>query len=74
MLDKCYSGISEPELIDEPCGGVYTATDCIVQNTPIPFLSLPADSKLTKVIENMVLSLQSQLAQIQDLQNQINNL
>lgn len=72
--NNCYDGISIPTLIEEPCDGKYTLDNCSVHAAAIPYLSLPANSSLALVIQNIVLSLQAKDALIEDLQNQINSL
>jgi hypothetical protein len=74
MTNTCYEGTVVPEQIIEPCEGIYTKTDCIVHEAAITYLELPANTSLTQVIYNMVLSLQAKDTLISDLQNQINNL
>jgi hypothetical protein len=74
MTNTCYEGTVVPEQIIEPCNGVYTKTDCIVYESAITYLELPANTSLTQIINSMILSLQSKDTLISDLQNQINNL
>ena len=39
------------------CNGDYTNTNCIIHEEAISILSLPANSSLTKVVENLLLAL-----------------
>lgn len=78
-MSTCYTGTNLPlELEIEPCKGEYTLTNCIVNQTAIPYLSLPANSPLNTIINNLILSIQykdeliSQLAtQLADLDTRV---
>lgn len=74
MNTNCYTGTSIQPLESEPCDGNYTSTNCVINPTIISYLELPANSTLTQIITNIVLSLQAKDEQIANLQEQINNL
>lgn len=58
MNDNCYTGTNVPPILEvEPCGGIYTSTECIVQKSAIPYLKLPANSSVKNIINNLVLAL-----------------
>jgi hypothetical protein len=67
MSNICYTGINIPEPQEEDCSGNYTKLQCVYSPIAIPSLSLPANTKLTEIVEAL-------LQKIEDLQNQINEL
>jgi len=78
MNDNCYTGTNIPTPISENCGGIYTSTECIVQESAIPYLNLPANSSVKNIINNLVLALlykdeqiANQTTIIDELQGQI---
>lgn len=58
---------------EEPCGGVYTPTTCIVQVTPFTTLAIPPNTPLSDVLTTIVAALNNQQTIINNLTNQINN-
>ena len=67
MANNCYTGVTIPELEAEECNGNYTSDNCVIHQAAIPYLELPANSKVKDIINNLVLA-------IQNLQNQIDEL
>lgn len=53
----------------EPCGAKYTNSNCTLFENAITYLQLPANSSLTDVIANLVLSLADARARILALEN-----
>lgn len=74
MSTNCYEGIEVPTLIEEPCGGIYTLDSCIVHADAIPYLNLPANSKIKTVVEKIIISLQAKDDLIAELEAQISEL
>lgn len=57
MSDNCFTGVNIPNQTTEPCGGIYTSTECIIQESAIPYLNLPTNSSVKNIISNLVLAL-----------------
>ena len=58
MENNCYTGTTVPPILEiEPCGGIYTPTECIIHESAIPYLELPANSSVKEIINNLVLAL-----------------
>ena len=56
MSTTCYEGTSLSEKIIEPCNGCYTSSVCVVHPPAIPYLNLPANSKVSDIITNLILA------------------
>ena len=69
--NNCYQGVVIPNPIEEPCGGVYTLDTCIVHADAIPYLNLPANSKIKEVVDKIIISLQAKDDLIAELEAQI---
>jgi hypothetical protein len=54
----------------EPCSGKYTNSDCTLFAEAITYLQLPANSTLTDVIKNLILSLADARLRITSLENE----
>jgi len=74
MSDNCYTGVNIPNQTTEPCGGIYTSTECIIQESAIPYLGLPANSSVKNIISNLVLALLYKDEQIANLTTIIESL
>lgn len=60
-------------LEQEPCGGVYTPTTCIVHTTALTALGISPNTSLSDILIAMVAALNNQNIIINDLTTQINN-
>lgn len=57
MENNCYTGTSIPAPIIEPCSGIYYNSQCVIHESAIPYLDLPANSSVKNIINNLVLAL-----------------
>lgn len=66
------SQTSTPIIVQQvdPCNGIHTSTDCVTHTEPITYLSLEDNTNLTKVIETIVLSLQSNTTRVTQLEEE----
>ena len=64
---NCNNNIDIPTPQTEVCGGVYTSDQCIVHADAIIYLSLPINSSINTIINNMVLALMYKDEQIASL-------
>lgn len=70
-MEKCYEGIVVPTPIAEPCGNLYSSTDCVTIPEPLIYLDLPLGASQTQVNQNLILALQASYAIIQNLTERI---
>lgn len=63
-----------PDLPSEPCNGDYTDSQCVIHQSVLTYLDLPANSPLSTIINRLILSLQAKDEQIANLQQQIDAL
>lgn len=66
------SQTSTPIIVQQvdPCNGIHTSTDCVTHTEPITYLFLEDNTNLTKVIETIVLSLQSNTTRVTQLEEE----
>lgn len=74
MEKICNTKVELPQLLDEPCNGNYTSTNCVFTAKRFQYLGLDVNSTITDVISNLILALQYKDTQIENLQQQINAL
>lgn len=66
-MNNCYTGTNvPPTLIVEPCEGIYKNDACVIHESAIPYLELPANSSVKEIINNLVLALLYKDEQIQN--------
>lgn len=63
-----------PELPTEPCNGEYYDTQCVIHQSALAYLNLPANSSMSTIITHLILALQHKDEQIANLQSQIDGL
>lgn len=63
-----------PDLPSEPCNGDYTDSQCVVHESALTYLNLPANSSLSTIITAFITALQFKDEQISNLQDQIDAL
>lgn len=73
-MSTCVNDINIPNLQEEVCDGVYTSDTCIVHSGAITYLGLPANSSVSTILTNMILSLMSKDGQIAVLVSQVADL
>ena len=58
MNNNCYTGTNVPPILEtEPCEGIYKDDTCVIHESAIPYLKLPANSSVKNIINNLVLAL-----------------
>lgn len=70
----CDNNIIIPVLPSDDCNGERKSTNCIIYPTAITYLSLPEDSTVTQVIDNLLLSLVDARNRIELLETLVENL
>lgn len=74
-MTECYNGISViPQQIEEPCGGVYTSTDCIQSPNANVTLDLPSGATQTQTNAALTTALVYKEQQIQSILSDITQL
>jgi hypothetical protein len=66
-MEKCYTGIEVPPTTVEPCGGVYSSTDCIATPNAITYLEIAAGDSQTAVNASIASALQAKDQQLAEL-------